>query len=208
MNALLSQGALPYGLAVCSTCHQVKIIEAMVRDKSQPSGRHHRCVECDRIHHAQRKKDGRKQRSVAKYRRGNPDIVKAWRKTRALKEKGEIELVACEVCGAATSAGGRPLHGHHSHGYHGLNATKVTALCELHHNEVHVAARRGTELELSLAFPEGLVPPIRNLAEQVRMAAEINAIIAKEAQQRALRLKDWPQHTQLELFILKEASPC
>lgn len=170
-----------YGIKLCSTCGIFKLPEEMVRDISKINGRHHRCIECDRLHHAERKHDGRKEAASHTWRQRNPEKVKAHRAVAKAKSKGQLIPQACSVCGR------EKVQGHHGQGYDEPKWLKVDWLCDIHHNETHVAQRRGTTSQLELAFTVDNEP-----SQKIAQARkeELNRLALAERAREAERTRD------------------
>ena len=85
----------------------------------------------------------RNRRAVSKWKRRNSRAARAHRTVARAIRKGELQRLACEVCGEAKS------EAHHDD-Y--SDALKVRWLCRKHHKEHHRKARL---VQQELKFPRG-----------------------------------------------------
>lgn len=119
----------PMNAKSCSRCHHFKPLAEFTYDKSTKTGRHHRCLECERIRTADRQHNGSLQRSNRRWQRNNPQAVAAQRLVQKAVKLGKLKRQPCEVCGTANAS-----HAHHADYAKPL---AVTWLCQFHHKEHH-----------------------------------------------------------------------
>ena len=112
----------------CSLCQFFKPLAGFTHDRTQPDGRHHRCLACERLRSKIRQQNGSLPRANEEWRKRNPQAVEAHKIMRDAIRRGELKREPCLVCGEANT------HGHHESYDKPLT---VIWFCPTHHHEHH-----------------------------------------------------------------------
>lgn len=123
------------GMKMCRTCKQVLSVEMFVVDRSRKDGLLGDCKPCKKVKLEMWRaaKPGYNVKHVAKFKRNNPEKVKAHKKAQRALKKGRITWMPCSVCGSANSE----MH----HEDYSL-PLEVIWFCRLHHAEYHARKRK------------------------------------------------------------------
>ncbi len=121
-------------LKSCSCCREFKPLAEFVHDKSNKTGRHHRCLQCERKRSAERLKNGKLAAVSKRYRATHPQKVKAHRAVNGAVKKGILKREPCLNCKRAVEP--KTHHFHHDDDFKELDVKGFCLWCHFEYERL------------------------------------------------------------------------